>query len=89
MTIKTAPVNPWSQLSLLPHEDLVFVLQVTVHAQEGFATLSLNVWGEPSDETIAIVTRPAVPLHAVEDAVRELGSEFTARLREATGPFPH
>ena len=89
MSIKTGPVNPWSQLSLLPPDDVVITLQVTVHLREGFATVSLNSWAEPSDETLCIVARPAVPLDRVEDAVRELGSEFTTLLREHSGPFPH
>jgi hypothetical protein len=89
MTIKPPPVKSWDQLSLLPHEDLVYDLRVTIHVHEQLATISLTSWGEPSEETLISTVRPAVPLHRLDDAVREVGFEFTAALRRGSGPFPH
>ena len=89
MTMKLTPVNPWSQLSLLPDEDVVIALHVTVHAREGYSTVSLTSWAEPSDELRISIAVPAVEPHRVEEVVRQLGSEFTTALRELTGPFPH
>lgn len=80
----------WTQpsLDLGPRPAVRLLLEVLLDPQEESAIVSIEARTFPERSLVALSSRPSIAFSEVEAAVREMGAEFTALLRDHTAPFP-